>query len=333
MKQRLLSIDLVKIVAMFAVIGLHTFCGSRGYELAHLSYMSCVVGVPFFFMSSGYLLLGRTDLSRHYVIIKIWHIIRLIFLIALVYSFFAFLIIDVNPFLLFVDCISGVIIQSGDLWICWYLVAMMMVYIVYPLINKLYLHNFNVFLSFLFFLLLIESIVFYLNVFWNGWESNIVQTIRFWNWLFYFCLGGFLKKLCNVRTNQILLFLVFLFTLVCYYFFHEFFAKKIGEDACEYYYSFIVVILMVTSAFLYITRVKIKPIMYKPIRIMSRLFLPVYLLHPFVLSAIIRPNVSSIIYANWMPFYFSKFLIVSIVTLLLSDILLKIPNVNKYLRI
>ena len=333
MKQRLLFIDLVKIVAMFAVIGLHTFCGSRGYELAHLFYLSCVIGVPFFFMSSGYLLLGRNDISYKYIIIKIWHIIRVVFFFSFFYSIFAFYLIDADLLLLFIDCLSGSFIQRGDLWICWYLGAMMIIYILYPLINKMFINDSKAFLFFLFFLLLIESIVFYLNISMNGWEKNYVQTIRVWNWMFYFCLGGLIKNISELYINKKVLVLVCLIAAIGNIYIHELFANKIGEDACEYFYCSLVVIVMVTSSFLFLIRITIKPSMNKIISFLSKLFLPVYILHPLLLSVIMNPDVFSIIHTDWMPFYMYRFFLVSIITVPLSWILIKIPIVGKLIKI
>lgn len=55
-KQRNLSIDLIKVIAMFAVIGLHTSKASEDWRIANIIYETDVVAIPLFFMVSGYLL-------------------------------------------------------------------------------------------------------------------------------------------------------------------------------------------------------------------------------------------------------------------------------------
>lgn len=55
-QKRLLSIDLIKVVAMCAVMCLHTqYAYSVTSPLAHFLYISAVVAIPLFFMTSGWL--------------------------------------------------------------------------------------------------------------------------------------------------------------------------------------------------------------------------------------------------------------------------------------
>lgn len=63
MQNRLLSLDLVKLVAMFGVVCLHTEMIFYDNPRAHFLYMTAVVAIPLFFMTSGYLLYGKTSVD------------------------------------------------------------------------------------------------------------------------------------------------------------------------------------------------------------------------------------------------------------------------------
>lgn len=66
-QERLLSIDLIKVVAMCEVMCLHTqYAYNETSTLAHFLYISAVVAIPLFFMTSGYLLLGRNNVDYQY---------------------------------------------------------------------------------------------------------------------------------------------------------------------------------------------------------------------------------------------------------------------------
>ena len=83
MNNRDILIDLIKIIAMFSVISLHSFGASSYWRCANVFYETGVIGIPLFFMVSGFLLLGRQTVDWNYVFKKILHIIRLVFLLSL----------------------------------------------------------------------------------------------------------------------------------------------------------------------------------------------------------------------------------------------------------
>lgn len=79
--ERIQSVDLIKIIAMICVMGLH----SAGAFVSHDNdnFWGNVVGrisvcaIPLFFMVSGYLLIGRDNVSYQYSLKKIISIIDL----------------------------------------------------------------------------------------------------------------------------------------------------------------------------------------------------------------------------------------------------------------
>ena len=77
-QQRNLSIDFIKTIAMLGVICLHTtyqYIQPGTFGLADVLYESAVISIPLFFMVSGYLLLGRENLSYKYSLNKILKIL------------------------------------------------------------------------------------------------------------------------------------------------------------------------------------------------------------------------------------------------------------------
>ena len=66
-------------MACIAVVGLHTFPKDLSTVTASLYYL-CGFAVPVFFMSSGYFLLNRGEVSYKYAVQKCIGIIRVVFL-------------------------------------------------------------------------------------------------------------------------------------------------------------------------------------------------------------------------------------------------------------
>ena len=73
------NVDFIRVMACIAVVGLHTFPKDLSTVTASLYYL-CGFAVPVFFMSSGYFLLNRGDLSYKYAVQKCIGIIRVVFL-------------------------------------------------------------------------------------------------------------------------------------------------------------------------------------------------------------------------------------------------------------
>lgn len=69
-KDRIQSLDFIKIIAMLSVMGLHStysFIDESHIGVADIIYRTSVIAIPLFFMVSGFLLLGRTKVDYRYV--------------------------------------------------------------------------------------------------------------------------------------------------------------------------------------------------------------------------------------------------------------------------
>lgn len=328
-KQRNISIDLIKILAMFAVIGLHTFKASYGWRTANILYESCVIAIPLFFMVSGYLLLGRTNIDYRYAFRKIGGIVKFIFIIAtVIWLVMSFKLYEISP-ILWGKIFVGSFIQRGVLWMCWYLGSMIIIYAILPILNKFFLEKKKTFCVFCFFIFFLEYLIFIGNLEIEGepLEMKIIQTFRLWNWLFYFMLGGVIKLYnCKLKEANIKLLLVaILGLLIINVFFEECLKLEIGSPYCEYFYCSFIVMLLSFFVFVFFLNTEIK--CSKAIKVLSGLFLPIYILHPFFIKGI----------ENIVPFLstspFMLFISVSILTVIIAYFIMRIPVINSIFKI
>lgn len=284
MCKRSISIDLIKVVAMFSVLALHSFGASAKWRVVNIFYESAVIGVPLFYMVSGYLLLGKQMVDVKYVCKKICNIIRIIVILSVIWWVGVSIRSGHFYFSNLFWILKGAFIQDGPLWICWYLASMILIYSLLPLLRTLYVYQSYWYA--LFFLLVVESFVFYLNTGIHG-EQNVIQTLRIWNWLFYFLLGGGIKRLQMINNHNKLSFVKYLIVLllIVNIFFQEVMKPMINSPYCEYFYCSFPVILLSASLFHFISKVKLTNyyICYI-INFLSPLFLPIYLFHPLFLD-------------------------------------------------
>jgi len=321
------SIDLIKIVAMSMVVSLHTayrFIESDSSGIMFTLYNLGVVAIPLFFMASGYILIGRENVSSSYAFRKIIGIFRFVLVLVgvqwIIHSVIRCEIDLYTPIRNFI----GAFIQTGPFAVFWYFGAMVIIYMLYPAINRAY-QNKNCYYSILIILGIIQNSVFICNVAGNG-ETGVIQTFRLWNWLFYFMLGGVLKESALSRKRLSLFFAIFaaaaLFSMKRL---HPF----IGDDHCEYFYASPVIVALSASLFLLLESFHFTN--SKLISTIQPLLLPVYVFHPFVVSHsrdyMLRLSdfgaIGGAIY--WLS--------VLCITCLLSWLLLKIPYIRTLFRL
>lgn len=324
--RRDLSIDLIKIVSMFAVIGLHTFKASDEWRIANIFYDTGAVAIPLFFMVSGCLLFGRANIDWYYIKKKIRGIIRFVLILSLVVWFVkSFVSLQFSP-IKFAKLFVGSFLQRGDLKVCWYLGAMAILYSSLPFLNQLYVNRRKLYLSLLVALFLLNIVVFIANIVTTGvpFEMRIIQTFRLWNWLFYFMLGGAIKNieinLCH-KTFYCLILLVLIVNVI----FQESLKPIVGSPYCEYFYCSFVVILLSSMIFVCVHSVKIYS--SKIIDVLSSLFLPVYVSHPFVIKGLEKyvPIVANSPYL--------LFVSVSLLTVIVAYCLMRISIFKFFFRI
>ena len=238
---RNLSIDLVKIVAMFGVMCLHSthsFAIPNQFCFADILYESAVVSMPLFFMVSGYLLIGRPNVDYRYSIRKIMGIVRFVSIIVITY----WLIHSVHHFQFdFKELVKSLIqpyFQQGMFSIFWYFGAMIIIYVLYPKLNSMYILKPYFYHIVLATTLLCSYTMFIGNITWGVMdfcenEVTICQTFRIWTSVSYFMLGGLLKRIKKTHKLGIILFILFAMNIAV----EEWLCRYIGNEFCEYFYG------------------------------------------------------------------------------------------------
>ena len=127
------NLDLIKILACIAVVGLHTLNKEISVVNQSLYYM-CGFAVPAFFMATGYVLLNRDRVSKNYS----WKKIKNVLMVVLFWSLLIFIAyicakvikneLGLQVLVVFPKTFLGGFIQRGYLWQFWYLGALIIIY-------------------------------------------------------------------------------------------------------------------------------------------------------------------------------------------------------------
>lgn len=320
------SIDLIKIIAMYGVLAIH----SAQFQYIHYFY-GCMA-IPLFFMVTGYLQLGREKVSITYCPSKITRILRfsLIFL-TLVWLFYGFIlhseVISLKSLLLFW---FNSFLCRGGYSVFWFLGALIIIYLFLPILNKWYINNFKLFIIFSSSCIFIMTLVFieYLIHYKYGWfsEQKLPQTLRFYNYFGYFCLGGLIKKghFKNLGNLPLVCFM-----LVVNYIFQEWFQAYSDGNHGDCFYCTLPLIILCISIFQFCIKLNIKN--SNIIREFSKLFIPIYVLHMLILQ----------ITSRWVLFLglpqlsekIVNFLVLAIVVTVVSWVLMKFKVFQKFFSI
>ena len=323
--KRIQSVDLVKIIAMVGVVVLHTMTKDFFY------YVS-VIAIPLFFMSMGYIQLGRPKMTIKYCLTKIWHIIKFVAIFTFCSWIIKHLIFAGNPFdirALLEYMFSGYL-QRGEFGVFWFFSAMIILYALLPFINILYTKYYRSFCALTIALLVIMSLVFledlfHLNFGWKS-EQNIIQPLRLYNWLGYLCLGGMIK---HSGFRSLGKWFYILAGIIIIYFFQLWLIPFIDNPHCEFFYASLPVVALCMCVFCFCLNLKIEN--SKVISLLSALFIYVYSLHIIVLKyTCILLDKFQLTSGPYQSFLFIYVLMISIV---LSAILHRIPPIRRIFTI
>lgn len=334
MNNRKYWLDVIKALSIFLVIVLHT--ASYGVKDNYLNpslifYFSGVFAIPLFFMVNGYLLLDKQEKYK-YAINKIRKIIVIAFLWNVPIVLISFVLkgkitnIFYNIFLNF--------IQKGYFWQFWFLGSLIIIYLFLPWLQKLYNNGKNYYKFFTLFLILLCLAINIYNIYncslGNGIiKNNVIQTYRIWTWLMYFCVGGSIHKNNLFEKISKQLHLIIMILCVISTVLYEYFAslKLYNSLFAENFYDSIIVILTSTIIFTFFRKVEIKR--FKSIIfILSLLTMGVYIIHPSIINIIKHFYKMNNNYINILIS-----IIVYFISLMVSYIILKIPKLNKTIKI
>lgn len=277
------NLDLIKCIACLCVVGLHAV-GMSNYTIYYL----CGCGVPLFFMVNGYLLLARKEVDYTYAFHKILHILKVVFLWNLLIAIPVFIFRNkiVNPFRLSLDSL----LQKGYLWHFWFFGALLLLYLLLPLLHKLVYGNkrhHGVVCFILMCLCLFMSITSMIK----GYPLHmfIPQPLRLWTWLFYFLLGGLFAELATEEIRISLPvhgMLLILFTVI-----NNFSDKRVGlylthSRLAEYFYDNFSSIVWYALLFTFLLRLPLKEKAASLISRLSSLTMGIFIIHPILLTAL-----------------------------------------------
>ena len=291
---RNLSIDLVKIVAMLGVISLHSNLGRTDILSAFVLSRIAGISIPLFFMTSGYLLLKR-DIDWSYSIIKIYRILKFVFIISVFYLLGTFWFVDYS----IKDIIYiyiGAFVQKGPFWQFWYFGSMIIIYCFLPKLS-LFLKQSNNIYALIFFLLGFLFIIFMLNLKFELEKKYVLQTFRIWNWFFYFVLGGVADRFVNKEKIP---FFLYLSVLYCMLFVIHIYLLNSEMDGVEFYFGSPLCVLYASFLFILILNLQIKQSIV--ISTLSNLFLPCYTLHFFIIEFLSR-TIDTSFMGFWSPVF------------------------------
>jgi len=331
---RLVGIDLVKVIACFLVIVSHTSAIGFPVRFSSVMYYTGVMAIPLFFMTNGYLLLGKNGKDRWYSYKKIGRILLLTFIINVMLCILY--VIIKHPFW---NPISGVginlFLQRGIFWHLWFLGALIIIYLFFPVLNFLYLHKQKYFFILSACLIFAQCFVDILNIYssikYNDiFQSHILQTYRLESHFSYFVLGGVIKllkpKLIKyTKLRNVLL----LYVLAIVYQF--FIIKNVYHlSYFEFFYNNILIICLCVIFFLYISNIQSTK-WEKEISFLASLIMVIYIIHPLVMMA--YSKFINIVALDYLNIDIIRIIAIYIASILLSWIVLKIPYAKEIFKI
>ena len=281
-KQRDTNLDILKIMASIAVIGLHTVMQELSIFNSTLYYL-CGFAVPIFFMVNGYLLLPRKEISAKYVFRKICTILKVVVLWN-VGVFFAFLLFK-GELINLPETIAKSLVQKGFLWQFWFLGALIILYVSLPMIHAIFRKSKRLhFFCWIALCMICNATEIASVVSGRPVQKEVLQTFRLWTWFCYFIGGGYMQYLVpaiaaklSKRRHGIILIVLTSIVLIwqncaARYFIHDFHA--------EYFYDGLLTMLWNICIFSYMKRIQIKPSWVKSLSKASALTMGCYIIHP-----------------------------------------------------
>ena len=330
-KVRNINLDLLKVLACVGVVLLHTTMGgfkdTGSWNLLTYLYYLGTYSIPLFFMVNGYLLLGKREITSHYILQKVkWILITVSSWNIIVWLFKRDF--TVNPIKKFV----GSLIQKGYFFQFWFFGALILIYLCLPILSK-FLNSKRRYLYILALLIVIGFIVELANVFFQRpLQTHVMQTFRLWTWFFYYILGGYIAQfnVDNLKYRfknwmKIVSMLLVLISPIILFFlakntYHNLFA--------EYFYDILFVKFTSLGIFLMVLTLSLNENGSKWIVSLSNQTMGVFVIHTYVMK----------IWEKLIAFSFTgAYLWFAIFTLSISfiviGILMRIPYLNRIVKL
>ena len=193
------------------------------------------------------------------------------------------------------------IIQKGALWETmwhfWYLAALMILYLLLPLLYRLYVGDqspddrfsslFRLWAGLALVGILAQLISYCIG---QPFQKFFCQTFRLWTWLQYLVLGGLAPRLRTRAEKRLPLPLhgLCLFLMTVYVMVYQ---NIVGRGLlhnlyAEYFYDDAFTVFWVLLLYTFLLRVPIPRLLHRILEIMSPLTLGIYIVHPLFLKAV-----------------------------------------------
>lgn len=331
------NLDLMKIFACIAVVGLHTL--QKDISLINtLFYYVCGFAVPVFFMSTGYILLNRDQINFKYSLRKIISIIRVVCLWSLLFFCIEMMvgvlknsIAENNFILLFFKILIGGLVQRGRLWQFWYLGALICVYMILPILMKYRKYLEKIWIICVILAIVMQGLSY---IFKFPLQSHCIQTFRLWTWLQYFILGGLIGKIHDMigyiknitfKKHTVILFIIT--GVIPWY--QNFIGKLVIHNSyAEYFYDSLLTILWIIVLFTWVMKLSLKQWVIKIIKYIAPVTMGVYIIHPIIIMFALK-----IVSVETVLTSFAFFGIVLVVAFFIAKIIYKIPKVKKLIEL
>ena len=341
-------LDLFKCIAILMVMSLHSLLWTTDFikgDSFGLLIQWCLrllmEGVPIFIFINGFLIIGKEklDIKKHYKkVLKI-------FLLYIFWGIVTFCIISlihhksINIAGLYNNIISvSVNTQyTGHLWFLQFLISL---YLIYPLINNIYINDeksYNVFLLIIAFFTFVPSFlnIIFPNTLLDDYINKFIPFSPINNliFLFYFMFGGFVKKNLDwFKKRRIVLIIVaiVLYILSCLFGIYKSYADNVVYSHNYIYYQIVFAFIIIGILMLIINYKDKNKLHNKIIKSIGKNTLGIYLIHPIIISACYK-----FIHFNYGNFLLRLALLlgVFIVTYLLVLLISKIPKVNNIIKL
>ena len=330
-KVRNINLDLLKVLACVGVVLLHTTMGgfkdTGSWNLLTYLYYLGTYSIPLFFMVNGYLLLGKREITSHYILQKVkWILITVSSWNIIVWLFKRDF--TVNP----IKKIVGSLIQKGYFFQFWFFGALILIYLCLPILSK-FLNSKRRYLYILALLIVIGFIVELANIFFQRpLQTHVMQTFRLWTWFFYYILGGYIAQF-NVDNLKyrfknwmkiVSMLLVLISPIILF-----FLAKNIYHNLfAEYFYDILFVKFTSLGIFLIVLTLSLNENGSKWIVSLSNQTMGVFVIHTYVMK----------IWEKLIAFSFTGaylwFAIFSLsISFIVIGILMRIPYLNRIVKL
>lgn len=293
MKKRNLGIDAVKIFACVMVVFMHTFRQvDASVSLHPFFYYFTRCSMPLFFMASGFIQLGRQDITFRYCIKKIASILTVVFAWTGLYTLLRFIL---ERTLYFPKDMFLWVLQQGKFSVFWFFGAMILLYLLLVPLTKLMNHGRLSVAVFIGLLLICVSIDAFnvVNISRGAdffVQMYIPQPLRLWTWLFYFTAGGFIARYGVYKKGKLPIWglATAVLSVLAVLYLYGMLKVKTQVVNGEYLYDSLVVMLWSAAVFCTILRINWdKPILERGIRALTKTLVPVYAMHYILLTAIV----------------------------------------------